>query len=118
MRSREDSTTFQSYQWYRKWKRQQGSNQASVSANFVGGNESPYYVRYRHHIQQTNPDRYQAMKMKQRECMRKLRAKRRAERLEMDESARNQPPFLHGINVAIDMEEMTECGAEEEDEVQ
>ena len=49
------------------------------------------YVQYRRRIQVTNPERYQCMKMKQRECMKRLRAKRKVERWQIEEILRNQP---------------------------
>jgi hypothetical protein len=46
--------------------------------------------QYRRHVRLTNPERYQRMKTKQRECMQRLRDKRRAERLKMEEILHNQ----------------------------
>jgi len=59
----------------------------------------------------TNPERYQSMKMKQRECMKKLRAKRKVERMQIEQILRNQPFALNEAGVSLQGD-----GAREQDE--
>ena len=69
--------------------------------SFASRAEESRYVQYRRHIQLTNPERYQYMKMKQRECMKRLRAKRKIERMEIEQILRSQPSVLNEAAVSV-----------------
>ncbi|KAL8586371.1 hypothetical protein ACOMHN_022986 [Nucella lapillus] len=63
-------------------------------SSFPSDQEESRYVQYRRHIRQTNPARYQAMKQRQRECMKKLRARRKMEQENIAQILRNQPQLF------------------------
>ncbi|XP_076469299.1 uncharacterized protein LOC143299761 isoform X4 [Babylonia areolata] len=65
-------------------------------SSFTATERESRYVQYRRHIKLTNPARYQIMKERQRECMKKLRARRKQERAQISEILKNQPLFYHG----------------------
>ena len=79
--------------------------------SFSSRAEESRYVQYRRRIQMTNPERYQSMKMKQRECMKKLRAKRKVERMQIEQILRNQPFALNEAGASLQGD-----GAREQDE--